>query len=113
MEDDPSFIAGNTQLPNGSWRLHRRITDDETLDLQFSYEFKKPEFEDYSKDTANRIAGASIWQRVLWGTKLTAGVNNAFDRQPPSVLAAFNDNYDTSNYSFRNRYWYVSLNKKF
>jgi outer membrane receptor protein involved in Fe transport len=41
------------------------------------------------------------------------GVNNAFDRQPPSVLGAFNDNYDTSNYSIRNRYYYVSLNKKF
>ena len=50
---------------------------------------------------------------MLWGTTLTVGVNNAFDRQPPSVLGAFNDNYDTSLYSIRNRYWYVSLKKKF
>jgi outer membrane receptor protein involved in Fe transport len=75
----------------------------------------------YSKDAKDAKGGAgvagadngSLWQRILWGTKITLGVNNAFDRQPPSVLAAFNDNYDTSNYSIRNRYWYVSLGKKF
>ncbi|MEY2492579.1 MAG: hypothetical protein QOH24_1530, partial [Verrucomicrobiota bacterium] len=54
-----------------------------------------------------------IWQRILWGTRITVGVNDAFDRNPPIVLGAFNDNYDTSNYSIRNRYWYVSLSKKF
>jgi iron complex outermembrane receptor protein len=56
---------------------------------------------------------SSIWQRMLWGTKLTVGVNNAFDRNPPTVLAAFNDNYDTSLYSIRNRYYYVAFTKKF
>ena len=50
---------------------------------------------------------------MLWGTKLTVGVNNAFDRNPPTVLAAPNDNYDTSLYSIRNRYYYVAFNKKF
>jgi outer membrane receptor protein involved in Fe transport len=54
-----------------------------------------------------------LWQRMLWGTKVTAGVVNAFDRQPPTVLGAFNDNYDTSLYSIRNRFWYVALSKKF
>ena len=28
-------------------------------------------------------------------------------------LGAFNDNYDTSLYSIRNRYYYVGINKKF
>jgi uncharacterized cupin superfamily protein len=28
--------------------------------------------------------------------KVTAGVVIAFDRNPPTVLGAFNDNYDTS-----------------
>jgi iron complex outermembrane receptor protein len=56
---------------------------------------------------------ASIWQRILWGTRLTVGVNNVFDRSPPIVLGAFNDNYDTSNYVIRGRYYYVSLTKKF
>ena len=50
---------------------------------------------------------------MLWGTKVTAGVVNAFDRNPPTVLAAFNDNYDTSLYSIRNRFWYIALSKKF
>jgi hypothetical protein len=40
-------------------------------------------------------------------------VNNAFDRYPPSVIGAFNDNYDTSLYSIRNRFWYASFTKKF
>ncbi len=69
-----------------------------------------------AKSVAAPVAGeynASIWQRILWNTKVTVGVNNAFDRNPPIVLGAFNDNYDTSNYSIRNRYWYVSLAKKF
>jgi len=71
-----------------------------------------------SKDSKNVMQTttadtSSLWQRMLWGTKLTVGVNNAFDRSPPIVLGAFNDNYDTSLYSIRNRFWYVSLNKKF
>ncbi|PZR77155.1 MAG: hypothetical protein DLM73_00390 [Chthoniobacterales bacterium] len=131
MEDDPSFIAGNTLVPGNegtlqepNWVLHRRITSYITLDLQLSYEWKKPAAEPVptnSKDTKSSDnslslqtdATSSIWQRLLWGTRITLGVNNVFDRQPPSVLGAFNDNYDTSNYSIRNRYWYVSLNKKF
>ncbi len=131
MEDDPSFIAGNILVPGNegtlqepNWVLHRRIASYMTLDMQLSYEFKRPEMQaaatGYSKDAKDAkgagVAGAetsTIWQRMLWGTKITLGVNNAFDRQPPSVLAAFNDNYDTSNYSIRNRYWYVSLSKKF
>ena len=59
------------------------------------------------------LDNSTIWQRMLWGTTLRIGVNNAFDRNPPSVLGAFNDNYDTSLYSIRNRYWYVGINKKF
>jgi iron complex outermembrane receptor protein len=94
--------------------------------MQLSYEFVKPAAEaaapTYAKDakdgknvmaTQTDAASSTIWQRMLWGTRLTVGVNDAFDRQPPSVLGAFNDNYDTSLYSIRNRYWYVSLTKKF
>ncbi len=132
-EDDPSFIGGNTLEPgrqatgaNLNWVKHHRISSYETLDMQLSYEFKKPEMQaaagGYSKDAKDaksmgtEVAGvenSSIWQRMLWNTKVTVGVNNAFDRYPPTVLGAFNDNYDTSNYSIRNRYWYVSLDKKF
>ncbi len=129
MEDDPSFILGNVQINNStsnpSFAQSHRISDYETLDMQLSYEFLKPEAAaagGYSKDAKDaksmgkEVAGvenSSIWQRMLWNTKITIGVNNAFDRYPPTVLAAFNDNYDTSNYTIRNRYWYVSLTKKF
>ncbi len=102
------------------------MSDYITLDMQLSYEFVKPTVEpivpsgkDYSKDgksMAPAVAGvesSSIWQRMLWGTTLRVGVNNAFDRSPPTVLGAFNDNYDTSLYSIRNRYYYIGINKKF
>ena len=137
-EDDPGFIKyecagpgclnqalvpgnpGTLVEPNRI--LHRRVTSYITLDLQLSYEFVKPPTEPApyvkeSKDSKNapvtEAVTASIWQRMLWGTRLTVGCNDVFDRQPPSVLGAFNDNYDTSNYSIRNRYYYISLTKKF
>jgi outer membrane receptor protein involved in Fe transport len=126
FEDDPAFIFGNTviggTIANPDFRLHHRVSDYETLDLQLSYEFLKPATEapptvKDSKDSKNVVQTAaessSIWQRILWNTKLTVGVNNVFDRYPPTVLGAFNDNYDTSLYSIRNRYWYVQMSKKF
>jgi outer membrane receptor protein involved in Fe transport len=128
FEDDPAFIYGNTVLggtiANPSFALHRRVSEYETLDMQLSYEFKKPAATEsaptYAKDAKDGKAVAqtaadssTIWQRMLWNTKLIVGVNNVFDRYPPSVLGAFNDNYDTSLYNIRNRYWYVSLDKKF
>jgi iron complex outermembrane receptor protein len=127
--DDPNFILGNSTvvanpgtLQEPNFQLHRFVESYITLDLQLSYEFVKPPTEPApyakeSKDAKNapvtEAATASIWQRILWGTRITVGVNDAFDRNPPIVLGAFNDNYDTSNYSIRNRYWYVSLSKKF
>ena len=125
----PRFIAGNTQIggtdADPEFAFHRRVTSYITLDMQLSYEFVKPDFEAtpvYAKDskesknvmpTATDSSGGSFWQRLLWGTTLTVGVNNVFDRNPPSVLAAPNDNYDTSLYSIRNRYYYVAFTKKF
>jgi iron complex outermembrane recepter protein len=131
-EDDPSFILGNeltTEPPLAQeWVLHRRVAEWTSLDLQASYEFVRPPVEapvpGYSKEgkdfksgkqpvPVTAVAESSFWQRMLWGTKFTAGVVNAFDRNPPTVLGAFNDNYDTSLYTIRNRFWYVALSKKF
>jgi iron complex outermembrane receptor protein len=115
FRDDPSFDSIVREHP-------RNVPSYITLDLQLSYEFVKPPPEPVpyvkeSKDSKalmrTEAAASSIWQRMLWGTKFTVGVNNAFDRNPPTVLAAFNDNYDTSLYSIRNRYYYVALTKKF
>ena len=123
--DDPAFSADQRPIdpaaPDYTGR-RRYVPSYITLDMQLSYEFVKPEAEPLptakdSKDSKNVIQPvadtSSIWQRMLWGTKLTVGVNDAFDRQPPSVLGAFNDNYDTSLYTIRNRFWYVSMSKKF
>jgi iron complex outermembrane receptor protein len=108
FRDDPAFdTIARTEI--------RNVPSYITLDMQLSYEWVKPPTEPApyvkeSKDAKNapavtEAATASIWQRMLWGTKLTVGVNDVFDRQPPSVIAAFNDNYDTSLYTIRNRYW--------
>ena len=123
FRDDPAFSADQSAVggPDFTGRI-RTVPSYITLDMQLSYEFVKPEAEPLptvkdSKDSKNVMQPvaetSSIWQRMLWGTKLTVGVNDAFDRQPPSVLGAFNDNYDTSLYTIRNRFWYVSLSKKF
>ncbi len=119
-------IGGTDTAPQ--FNVYRRVTDYTTLDMQLSYEFVKPEMEaaataGYSKDAKDAksmppapVAGVetgSLFQRILWGTKIRVGVVNAFDRNPPTVLGAFNDNYDTSLYSLRNRYYYVGINKKF
>jgi iron complex outermembrane receptor protein len=124
FRDDPSFNAGPNPItgsPDYTGRV-RTVPSYITLDMQLSYEFVKPVAEPLptvkeSKDSKNvmqtEATTASIWQRMLWGTRLTVGVNNLFDRSPPIVLGAFNDNYDTSNYSIRGRYYYISLNKKF
>jgi iron complex outermembrane recepter protein len=122
--DDSSFLAGAVRIggtdTNPRYDIRRRVPSYVTFDTQLSYEWKKTAVEpslSYAKDAKNVVtanaSSASIWQRLLWGTKLTFGVNNAFDRNPPTVLGALNDNYDTSLYSVRNRYVYVSLNKKF
>ncbi len=122
FRDDPAFNVDATSVggPNFIGRT-RTVPSYVTLDLQLSYEWKKPveSAPDYAKDSKNvmttqvNASSATIWQRLLWGTTITVGVNNAFDRNPPTVLAAPNDNYDTSLYSIRNRYYYVAFNKKF
>ena len=128
FNDDSSAVL-NAQIIGGTdtfpqYDIYRRVSDYITLDMQLSYEFKREAAPaaaaESSKDAkgteASPAAGpaiSSFWQRMLWGTKVTAGVVNAFDRNPPTVLGAFNDNYDTSLYSIRNRFWYVALSKKF
>ncbi len=115
-----TVIGGNDANP--VYLFNRNSREYITLDLQASYEFKKPKPAEagYSKDSKGvrtQVASAgvsgSIFQRLLWGTKIKVGVNNVFDTPPPFDAAAFNDNYDTSTYSIRNRYYYIGINKKF
>lgn len=126
-EPTPVLVVGGTAT-DPQYNYYRRVSDYITLDMQLSYSFVKPEAEaaaaaGYSKDAKDaksamtQVAGVentgSFFQRMLWGTTIRVGVNNAFDRTPPTVLGAFNDNYDTSLYSIRNRFYYVGINKKF
>lgn len=117
-----NVVGGTDTFPQ--YDIYRRVSDYITLDMQLSYEFKRPNApppaaglgKDANSGATSAVVGpevASFWQRMLSGTKVTVGVNNAFDRNPPTVLGAFNDNYDTSLYSIRNRYYYIALNKKF
>lgn len=113
FKDDPAFILDPTIIP-------RTVPSYVTFDTQLSYEFKRPKSATVEqvdgKGVRTQVAAdtsGSFAQKLLWGTKLKVGVVNLFDRQPPSVLGAFNDNYDTSLYSIRNRYIYVGINKKF
>jgi iron complex outermembrane receptor protein len=123
FRNNPAFSFDQAAVggPDFTGRV-RTVPSYVTLDLQLSYEFVRPDPEAMpaakeAKESKNVMQTAadtsSIWQRMLWGTKLTVGVNNAFDRNPPTVLAALNDNYDTSLYSIRNRYYYVAFTKKF
>ncbi|MFN2475875.1 MAG: TonB-dependent receptor domain-containing protein [Chthoniobacterales bacterium] len=118
--DDSSFLLGAVEtsgsLTNPQYNRYRRVSDYATLDLQLSYEFAQPGLLSepaLSKDNNAVVKSATSRCRLLDGMKLTVGVNNAFDRNPPTVLAAPNDNYDTSLYSIRNRYYYVAISRKF
>ena len=127
--NDGGFLANgtnfqvNTDTANPSYFYHRSSGAYVTLDLQVSYSFKAPKAVDpvYAKDakgvrtqvSSTAAVSGSFFQKLLWGTTLRAGVNNVFDRYPPYDAAAFNDNYDTSTYSIRNRFWYIGINKKF
>jgi len=130
FNDDSAFLVPRPVFSgtffDPQWSQYRRVTDYTTLDMQLAYTFKKPVTEavatSYAKDAKDAksapapVGGAdngTFAQRMLWNTTLTVGVNNAFDREPPTVLGAFNDNYDTSLYSIRDRYYYISLAKKF
>ena len=127
--NDGAFLANgsnfqvNTDTANPAYFYHRYSGAYVTLDLQASYTFKAPKSVDavYAKDakgvrtqvSANSSTNGSFFQRLVWGTTIRAGVNNVFDKYPPYDAAAFNDNYDTSTYSIRNRFYYVGFNKKF
>lgn len=118
----PQFVA-STGLPQthtiGSWT---------TLDWQISYEFGKPVKiapetlkPGYDK-MGNRIVGEKAispksegpsagWRKWLAGTKLTFGINNIFDTNPPFADTVLG--YDTLTANPIGRFFYLQLEKKF
>jgi iron complex outermembrane receptor protein len=131
--DQPSAVNGSVLITpiedtaNPRYTRSRKVAAYTTLDLQLSYSFQKPEAPaasgGYSKDgkdgksSAKEAAAPSVgttWcQKLLGGTTLSVGCTNVFDREPPVAVGAFNDNYDTSLYSLRDRFIYGSITKKF
>jgi iron complex outermembrane recepter protein len=99
-----------------------------TFDWQISYEFGKPAEvvpetpkPGYDKE-GKRIVGEKAiapkpegstggWRRWLAGTKLLFGINNIFDTRPP--FADQTEGYDTAVSNPFQRFFYVSVEKKF
>jgi iron complex outermembrane receptor protein len=74
-------------VPNST---RRRDIDDWTVhDIQVSYVFN-----------------------VARGLRLSLGVDNALDEDPPFASSAFNDNYDGRTHDLRGRFWYAKLSQR-
>ena len=104
------------------------------LDLQASYDFtalipvvetkpvagysKEPSKDSKSVAAAENASAElnnSIAARLLRGTVITVGVNNAFDEDPPRALGEGGNavGYPGFTYDAMNRFWYFRLTKKF
>lgn len=85
------YISSVIEEEKGWWTdpFDRDVEANTTVDLQTSYHL-----EDYS-------------------TKLTLGINNLLDQDPPFVYSAFGANTDVSSYDVTGRYMYVKATMKF
>ncbi len=98
------------------------------FDLQASYDFSALVHRntgvagaDYSKGSnkngpsAVEAGGMSVWDHLLFGTTVTAGVINLFDNDPPFASGQGGNSvgYPGFTYDSTGRFWYVRLTKKF
>ena len=98
------------------------------FDLQASYDFSSLVHRrtgvagaDYSKGsnkngpTAMEAGTMSVWDHLLYGTTITAGVINLFDNDPPFASGQGGNavGYPGYTYDATGRFWYVRLTKKF
>ena len=111
--------------------LPRKIREWTTADAIISYTFhltsprtdnqvaghtKNDSRNDQDKDVTPRSSAMPYfagWRAWLNGTKITVGVNNIFDLDPPFVAAAGENGYDESAADIRGRFWFVALKKRF
>jgi hypothetical protein len=96
--------------------LPRKIREWTTVDAIVSYTFHKaPTDADNEGKNVVNVSKAHLtgWRAWLDGTKVTVGVNNVFDLDPPFVSAAGENGYDESAANIRGRFWFVSLKKRF
>jgi iron complex outermembrane receptor protein len=55
---------------------------------------------------------ASVYWKAPWNAKVTLGVNNVFDKQPPRAFNAFANTFDPQ-YEVPGRFFYMQYNQKF
>ena len=95
----------------------RKVGSNTTLDLQASYEFdfSAPATEGYAKDGKKAIVPAarsvSGWRKLLDKTKITVGVLNVGDVEPP--FSNIEEGYDSATADARGRFIYASVRKTF
>jgi outer membrane receptor protein involved in Fe transport len=130
------FISGFNELKYAVATVpgaHRFVEATTRLDLQASYDFtallpveEKP-VPGYSKEpskdgkssaaveNASARVNRSFTDRLLRGTVITVGVNNAFDDDPPFAQGEKGNavGYPGFTYDATNRFWYWRLTKKF
>jgi iron complex outermembrane receptor protein len=58
----------------------------------------------------DRVQATYLGPPTLW-TRVTVGIDNLWDAQPPFSAAAFNDSYDSRTYDITGRFLYVHLQK--
>ena len=86
---DLHFISEMEEtVPNSTRR--RDIDSWVVHDVQFSYVFN-----------------------VYNGLRVSMGVDNMFDENPPFAASAFNDNFDGRSHELRGRFWYAKLSQRF
>jgi iron complex outermembrane receptor protein len=120
---------------HGFQRLFRRVREWTTLDLIASYTFNLPtpaaaEVPGFAKDGGKTVKmqdgkeknilpvstaeySPCGWRAWLNGTKITVGMQNVTDEDPPFVAGAFENNYDESLADVKGRFWYLQLKKRF
>lgn len=79
------------------------------FDLQASYEFGTKSGASIAGGSESFHNSWATWRCLLDGTRLTVGINNLFDHDPPHS----NDNFPRFIYDPTGRFVYASLTKKF
>ncbi len=49
---------------------------------------------------------------VLRGLRVSVGIDNVLDKDPPFAASAFNDNFDGRSHELRGRFWYAKLSQR-
>lgn len=109
------------------WRATTSVTYEwDKLSAVFAWNFSDGYLE--TDDQSNNFAGNAVRKvetyqtfdlsvsyalSFLGTTKVTVGINNLLDEQPPQVVSTFGDGYDRRLTDIRGRYYFISLKQQF